>query len=244
MSFQERVKDFIENSENPEKSEVLAALERFDEDEKSKTFDPPADKSCLVLWSGGLDSTFLIEKRLQEGWQVEAAYVEIENNYDKVERELQAVNTLKEHFSNQEKFTYLGTVYSCLVESSADAGSLHLRQLPIWIAASTYLSSRPIQEICLGYVENREIIDSIHKLWEAWAPLFKKEPPKLTFPLLEGGFSKKKIIQESPDWLIESTVFCEENFDSEETHPCGKCKPCLTRKLVEIELREDGFKRS
>ena len=63
-----------------------------------------------VLWSGGLDSTFLIWDLLKQGHTVHASYVELINNGAKVKYELNAINKMKALFKSKfpNTFNYSG----------------------------------------------------------------------------------------------------------------------------------------
>lgn len=64
----------------------------------------------LVLWTGGLDSTSLVLKLLQDGHHVTAAYIEIENNDTKTERELHAISEISKYLNMKfDNFNFLGT---------------------------------------------------------------------------------------------------------------------------------------
>jgi len=55
-----------------------------------------------VLWSGGLDSTYLVQKLLEEGRPVQAFYVEIKNNVEKTERERAAIEGMLPFFEGED----------------------------------------------------------------------------------------------------------------------------------------------
>ena len=58
-------------------------------------------KNVFILWSGGLDSTYLIYKNLNEGNKVISGYVSLLNNGKKVDMERQAIEKLKEEFNKE-----------------------------------------------------------------------------------------------------------------------------------------------
>lgn len=53
------------------------------------------NKVPLVLWSGGLDSTYIVWDELSRGNDIDIVYVNIENNTDKMKREHRAIDKLK-----------------------------------------------------------------------------------------------------------------------------------------------------
>ena len=55
--------------------------------------------NIFIPWSGGADSTYLILlKTLQEGHTVYSGYFELQNNKEKVKRELTAINKMLPFF--------------------------------------------------------------------------------------------------------------------------------------------------
>ena len=54
--------------------------------------------NIFCLWSGGLDSTFMIDKLLKEGNTVVVGYIEILNNPRQMERERNARKIMTKKF--------------------------------------------------------------------------------------------------------------------------------------------------
>lgn len=194
-------------------------------------------KTVYILWSGGLDSTFLIWKNLTEGNKVIAKYIELENNEHKSEMELDAIYKLrklfKEEFKDNFEYSYLLSID--IVES---AHTVRLPQYPSWFTGCVYGLGDNIDEIQLGYVMNDDAIsylDDMKSLWKAYEPLYNGSTPfpELTFPLTK--IHKKDYISvfNFPKKYYELTVWCENPTYTHGCYiPCGECYPCERAKEV------------
>jgi 7-cyano-7-deazaguanine synthase in queuosine biosynthesis len=174
-----------------------------------------------VLWSGGLDSTYLIHSLLNEGHVVRASYCEIINNKDKTIREQKAIKSLCKVLSHP-KFSYLGVL--CRVEVLGNFLTC-FSQMPVWITALLSSGAKDADYLALGYVLGDDAIsylEDIQNIWNAYGGLSKKTLPLLQFPLKK--VSKEDIIRKLPLNILKLVTWCE-NSDV----PCGKCPPCWHR---------------
>lgn len=215
------------------------------------SFKEEPKKKVAVLFSSGLDSTYLVWKNLEEGNAVIPIYVEIKNNENKTKIEKQNVEMLCEMF--REKYGCGKMHHLCNVTEVSiinDNRDLLFTQLPIWIFSLVYLPMQRIDEIQIGYVMNDDAvsyIDEIKKFYKAHAWLQDVRQPKLVFPLIKEW--KQKMLQDLPHEYREYVTSCEnpqllpyymhvkgENVPKrlQFYKPCGDCVPC--RRIIKDNL--------
>jgi hypothetical protein len=192
-------------------------------------------KKVGVLFSGGLDSTYLVWKNLKDGNQVFPIYVEIENNDVKSILEKNRIELLYDEFSKEFKEKIHFISYATSVGVNANEDSLYFKQIPIWILAMMFYQSIDIDEIQIGYVSNDDAIpylDDIQNIYKSYEVIHNKLRP-LVFPL-----SKKKkydMAHELPKEYLDLIISCENpkiigSKDDKiiQYEPCCKCVPCRT----------------
>lgn len=179
-------------------------------------------KVAQVLWSGGLDSTYMIYKLLQEHYHVDAYYVKIGNNPAKTKRELLAIRKLSKLFTEYD-FEYTGILTEFTINISKN-NELKYSQPPIWLFSAYYLTG----PVFIGYVMNddsisyiddyRKIVKNLNKL--------RLTPLQIEFPLSK--ISKVEILLTLPKKFLNNITYCE----SEEKDNCAMCSSCLTHTLA------------
>lgn len=183
--------------------------------------------SYFVLWSGGIDSTFMILRLLELGHSVEAGYVEIQNNQVKTRSEQSAIALLqpliKDKYPSQFKFH--GTIYSA--RNYSRARGLLLRQLPYFIHA--LMVAPPTDFRALGYVGGDSAIKrlaDIRKLYNSYRPLHFNLAP-LCFPIKQ--YKKEQIAEHLKEYypsILQACWWCERQAYSQTNRNCGECTPC------------------
>ena len=168
----------------------------------------------IILWSGGLDSTYLIQKSIEDGWHVDAYYFRIVNNNVKSKMELTAIDKIRTHFDIN-NFQYKGIITEITIKSTNDY-RLIFSQLPVWLFSMLYTISQygydkhVKEEICLGYVMNDDAIsflNDIRYIWNSYSSVIhNRELPKLVFPLSK--IKKDEIINLITPELIQLTLTC------------------------------------
>lgn len=166
-------------------------------------------KYC-VLWSGGLDSTFLIWHLLKLGHAVDAYYVKILNNPLKTKCEEKAIDSIVPLFTNQffNKFTFMQReLFSITLNYSASRPESSCPQLLTWIYAipmminnsasknNTYYDTDPKCIAALGYVKNDcalSYLDDIRNCLNAMTGITFYDMNKIEFPIIK--WSKDDII--------------------------------------------------
>ncbi len=190
-------------------------------------------KRVLIAWSGGLDSTYLVQKRLEEGWGVDALPITLLNNEAKNHREFAARTKMVESHFYQYDFRLLK---SPLFEF--EYGSyVTFTQPPVWLMGLLSALGPQHTEVSLGYVMNDDAIAYLDELQAAWKALgaLAYAPgeilPNLTFPLKK--FKKTEIWNGLRPELRKHVTWCELSYND---RPCDRCTPC--KKMIDL-----GFQR-
>ncbi len=176
-------------------------------------------KKILVSWTGGLDSTYLVYKLLNEGHFVNTCYTKIVNNIDVTKREKQAISKMMIDFKQYNN--YLGHLES---ESIGYNKNICFRQV-LCILQGLINNYNNHDEVCIGYVMNDDIVSylpDIIKIWNSYKSICHSIFPKLLFPLVK--YSKKQIYDELPSRFLDNITYCERTEDNDE--PCNKCRSC------------------
>jgi len=175
------------------------------------------DKTVFTLWSGGLDSTYLIHKLLCDGYKVRAGYCEIMNNQDQIRAEKKAISIMKPFFEKYD-FNYLGVIARAEILRVSEP--VCLKQVPFFLFTAVQCCGDE-DEIAMGYVMNDDAISylpDIEAIYKSYAGICDRPLPKLTFPLVK--ISKQRIIREIPKHLLRNISFCEFGTN------CGTCVSC------------------
>lgn len=190
-------------------------------------------KKIGVLFSGGLDSTYLVWDNLERGNEVFSFYFEIKNNVDKSILEKNRISLLHKKF--HEEFTDLihPPKYIMTLEVTDVNTNLHLLQVPIWVLGLLFSQIKGLDEIQIGYVMNDDAIsymDDIKRVYNSYKPLSDSLIP-IKFPLKK--YKKEMIVNELPEKYRDLTITCEEpkikgDHDANilEYDACGRCPAC------------------
>jgi len=176
----------------------------------------------MVLWSGGMDSTFLIWKLLREGHEVTATYIDIMNNATKTKRELKSITKISKLFSVY-SFTLLPTQHV----SISPGHNMYLQQTVCWGLVLPVCED--MDELHLGYIMNDDavsFIPEIKQMFNGYKGLIQNLP-KLKFPLLK--YNKQYIWNNLPEKIRKHTTWCESPRIKDN---CGTCIPCKRHKTI------------
>lgn len=181
----------------------------------------------LVLLSGGLDSTYLVSKLLQDG-PVDVLYVNGGQARAKIERELKARDKLIELMNRIYPYKIQGQ-YEVL-----EPTYLHDGKNKKWIQPNAWMQGayRVLvpdrhNSVKVAYVKDDGASFGYHlpvmeRQWEAMLQLgYQGGHVPLEFPILH--LSKLEILEQIDKRLIEHIWVCENPIPS---GSCGKCPPC------------------
>ena len=211
------------------------------------------NKKVGVLFSGGLDSTYLVWKNLKDGNTVVPIYIEISNNRVKTVMEKNRIEQLHKRFREEfddGKVYYDSQLkdiqYALTVDVLATEESLYFKQVPIWILGILFSQGLEVDEIQIGYVGNDDAISylqDIKKIYKSYQSMSEPLVP-LVFPLVKER--KYDVAKELPYHYRELIFSCEDariigSEDAEviQYEPCCRCTPCKT--IISTEYYGQGF---
>lgn len=189
-------------------------------------------KKVGVLFSGGLDSTYLIWDNLEKGNIVKPIYIEITNNSEKLILEKNRVERICELFHKNYGDRIERVKYKLTFDVYPE-DHLYFKQVPIWIIAMLY-TQQFYDELQIGYVIGDDAISFLgdfKKLYKQYNKINDNKLIPLKFPLKKK--SKMEINEELPSEYKNLVVSCESpklintNVDVYQYEPCGKCPPCV-----------------
>ncbi len=190
-----------------------------------------------VLFSSGLDSTYLVYKNLKEGNTVQPIYIDLMSRVvTKLEKN--RVELLYKEFHKEFKDQIKKVIYPLEIQH-IDVHSKNVRhhQQPIWMFILLYLQELDVDEFQLGIVlgdpEREKIIENDLNLYKSYQFFSKKELKPLTFPLRY--IPKEEIARRLPDNYLNLVVSCfkplkiteSENEEIVRYEACGICVCCI-----------------
>lgn len=200
------------------------------------------DKSrILMLFSGGLDSTWLLYNRVKEGHVVDVFYAkggqpQLKQECEKQRREL--IKAWIEKHAPKDKPAQITEVPPGQVEVQFGAVKYGAWKQAIgWIVTALEVVDHTKHDcVEIGYVMGDEICQHFHDMQDAWNSLWKfskaGDPVPLNFPLRIT--SKYDILKQLPGELYKLTWVCElPEYVEGGLQPCGRCHACITRAVEE-----------
>jgi len=184
----------------------------------------PMWKNIVILFTGGLDSTYLLYKNLKEGNHVDIIYTKIQNNPEKTQSEIHAIDEIIVEMNRLFSPCSISFKYNS-VEINALADGIRLKQLPSHMLTVMHGIHDLQSEVQLGYCMNDDMvsyIEDLKKLYESWMPFCAPGMPNITFPLLK--IHKIDMLRELPKSLRDLVFSCEN--PPELCKPCGECDSC------------------
>lgn len=190
-------------------------------------------KHYLVSWSGGVDSTYLIHKLLEQGHSVSAFYTALFNNVDKTKRETDAINEIRKIFELNPNFSFKG---SNNIELWSYGECIALKQVPAWICSLMYFANSAYDAVAIAYIMGDDAISfipDIKKIWNSYRGISDGLLPKLEFPLTK--LKKSEAWYNLPIPIRSHVTWCEENGTTPTSCKCHSC----ARMIFEVpELKE------
>lgn len=195
-----------------------------------------SDKRPLMLWSGGLDSTWMLWQALQKG---DVDFVTVDGgqcrNKQRSERHAR---------SRAMRWMHARTKYRAReIESQV---KLHLAEMPAltwsqpvpWlIGALSVIDPKRHSSLEVGYVMGDEVnavFEALKRTWEGLQQISKHgDTVPLNFPL--GWTSKRRILENIPKGLYDCIWYCELPKKHDDPRvllrvPCERCVACITHK--------------
>lgn len=199
----------------------------------------------LILFSGGLDSTYLLWKALQEGpvdvisvtanqWPKKAAAEEAAR---------EAILNVAERLTDRCVGYNLHVDYRELFSKHFVAPAF---AQPIqWIyGALQEVNPARHSVLEIGYVAGDQILSELHNIRQAWLSLqaFSKKGPEVPIEFPLRFVTKMDIVEDMPVELLELVWYCESpktqaGLLNVATVPCGHCMACYTRTGLDAMLK-------
>jgi len=165
-------------------------------------------KKVIVLFSGGLDSTYLLYKNAKEGNIVQPVYIELKNNENKTIVEKQQAKLIINELHNE--FGY--NVRSLDIISSIEiynASNVNFPQPLLWAISIPFVTGIEYKEVQIGYVLGDDAIaylEDIKHLYESTKSFSYKFTP-IKFPLIKKH--KHDLLSELPQKYHNLITSCE-----------------------------------
>ena len=191
-------------------------------------------KVPLVLWSGGLDSTYLLYSKFLNGHAVDILSVSLENNDSIQKYEVVAMERLTELFLTEESL--LAEIQEHhKYKINTIPGNMYFAQPICWFfAALCVFDSTKYSSIEIAYVKGDDVWHHKHDLLEYMNTIIKihcREKVEVLFPL--EWHEKRQIIKDLQKTrlgieLLKNIRYCE----SPQETPCGECISCVKHEFA------------
>lgn len=200
-------------------------------------------KVPLLLFSGGLDSTFNLWCRL-ERTPVDVLYAFGGQSGIKAEAEKKARQRLMELLHKTTRFKVRKEIEAIPMDLLGMPGPVGLSQPPAWLfAALKHVDPETHSSVEIAYVLGDDALMMRHEIQAAWDNLClvaKGVKVPLTFPLMRT--TKQWVLKHMTAELLEAVWVCEKpKRVKRKPVACGTCHPCLRHKneLAEFELKKE-----
>lgn len=200
-------------------------------------------KRPLLLVSGGLDSTYMLQEALLQS-HVDVLYVEAGQCVKKVQAEKLARAAIfgklieRTEVLPEDQRYHIRNYLEYKAVSFVDAPALVASQSPVWLIAALYHFDPSIHsEVRIAYVMGDDALIYRHEMQKAWENLClltKGVAIPMVFPLM--GWRKEHILQRVMPYLLEFVWVCElPQWKGNTIVACHRCRPC---KRHDREMRD------
>lgn len=203
-------------------------------------------KIPLVLFSGGLDSTFLLYSLL-DVVPVDILYVDGCQGVSKATAELKAREKIIRLLESRGDLR-LSCTFKVRNQIIANHGNeviaeYRFAQVLPWIYGAISNYTREHSSVAISYVLGDDIcgdLKDVRTAWDLISNFTKQHPVPLAFPLRR--IRKTDIYKILPEKLLKLVWVCENPNEIKRAgrgtvfKPCGKCVPCITQKVTEYRL--------
>jgi 7-cyano-7-deazaguanine synthase in queuosine biosynthesis len=198
-----------------------------------------SDKRPLLLFSGGLDSTMMLNLALRETdvdvLSSDCGQHELKLQAEKLARQRiirwmdvdRAVGDDERRFTVRDRTNFVGVNF-------AMAPGMVSSQAPAWLFAALHtFDPNRHSEVRIGYVLGDDALAYRHEMQEAWkylSLLSKRETVPLVFPLI--SYRKSQFLKWLPADLLDLIWVCEIPYWQGTTIvQCGRCNPCQRHQM-------------
>lgn len=202
-------------------------------DELKITIDPNA-KPVLALFSGGVDSTYMIHQLLLTG-PVEAVQIYYNQCVTMRDAEYEARKKIARWFHEESERGHLYPLVMKEFNVNINDGNMgwDFGHIPHQIlAALHHTHNREYKSVAIGYVNGDDSVPVVGYIQKAWQYLVRAlhlgdtPHPELTFPLIMTD--KSDIIARLHPQLLEMAVWCDfPTPEGDGYKTCGGCESCI-----------------
>jgi len=187
-------------------------------------------KVPLVLWSGGLDSTYLLWCLLSNNTVCDVLYVNVQNNTNMIKQEQAAIKKLKSILKKADYSAHIRNELTYDVPVRSNSSQMTLPQAAIWSEAILWnFNPNKHSHIEIGYVKGDDFWhykEAISLYQNHMFKAFLYDDVQIKYPL--EWTPKEEIIKEFKNRkvgieLLKHIRYCE--ISTTKT-PCGKCPSC------------------
>jgi len=176
----------------------------------------------LLMFSGGLDSTGVFWKLIQEKEELHVHHLYLSNKENRAEAEAVAVKNVVDYMKKIRKFSYTESYHEY---PSYNGNFMWDSDIYNFVAGTICLSARNIKEVAIGKTKSdsgfERRAERGNKILNILAPNVKK-----IYPV--GEMTKKEIYEMLPEDLRLLTWSCRRPiYKNDNIEMCKKCKTCF-----------------
>lgn len=193
----------------------------------------------LLLFTGGMDSTLLLQNALRRG-DCDLLYVNVGQSKEIRAKETVARSAVIALLTSEES-GLKGKVGEQFEVTMPDINAEHSAELSratkLVMAANSVMDAQRHGKVIIGGIKGEEAItnrDRLGKLWQSLNTLTKWKPVPLEFPLAQD--SKREVLTALSEELCSLTTVCE----ASSKEPCRVCSSCKTLAQAYAEYRRVG----
>lgn len=199
-------------------------------------------KRTLVLFSGGMDSTYLMWSLAEQGVDVSYIYADGAQGSGKssVEEDSRPgiIDRIKEYWPGW--FPHRGGRVLSKVNLSQTPQAKWRQALPWMVAAMEMVDPELHTSVVIGYCADDDTLQEKYSMIEAWNAMWKftkkGDVVPLEFPLQLT--SKFVMMRDLPPDVYAETWVCELPLTNARkgATACGRCEPCMTREVEKFRF--------
>lgn len=206
------------------------------------------EKRVLILWSGGVDSTVLVDMALEKKHKVYWASLECGQPHTQIRAETAARTKLEKRFLELYPEASVMERVRSLLEVDTSKTKMPVKQLSGWLFHLVSMTTADehgyrYDEVHVGYLLNDDAAASAVHLAKAFEYACRAingddfDPPKMRFPLLR--YRKGTLIKHlRQKGLLQHVHVCElPSLHDDGWHQCNQCPACHRHNNAEAEVK-------
>lgn len=183
----------------------------------------------LIMFSGGLDSTGVFWKLINEKEEIHVHHLYLTNKENRAKAEDKAVRNIVDYMKKIRSFSYSESFHEY---PSYNGNFLWDSDIFSFMAGAVCLSLKSIEHVAIGMTKSdmstrlSTRIERANKIFNA----FDSKASKI-YPVSE--MTKKEIYEMLPKDLRDLSWSCRTPiYEEDDIKKCGKCKTCLELKRI------------